>query len=285
MVVVSITLKGPNDEAEVIRLDKSNVFYKHFCKGNFNSPIEERLLNQSLTVLDIGCGTGGWILDMAKNYPNSKFIGIDMSPVFPKENLPENVEFLECNVLDGLPFEDDTFDLVHERLVGMALTNSQWKIVIENELRLIKLDGWIEIEDIYPIIETTKHFLLTHFFSLSILALSKKLFLHLVRKFLNSRGLSTSAPDDLKMLWSETGKFPNIQCDKILIPLGDRAGIWGKLALEFSTFGLRATSPFIAPLLNITVEHYDALVETMEIEANKCNTHYYLHRIYGQRKL
>ena len=31
-------------------------------------------------VLDIGCGPGGWIIEMAQAYPQMKLYGIDISP-------------------------------------------------------------------------------------------------------------------------------------------------------------------------------------------------------------
>ncbi len=55
-----------------------------------------------------------------------------MSPIFPKENKPQNAGFIECNILDGgLPFPSNTFDFVHQRLLYGAFTEKQWLQVIK----------------------------------------------------------------------------------------------------------------------------------------------------------
>ncbi|CAG8489827.1 7070_t:CDS:10 [Ambispora gerdemannii] len=98
---------GPNDDEEAIRLISYHKAMKDIWGGLFNSPIEEKL-KQGARVVDFGCGTGTWILDMANQYPNSKFVGVDLSPLFPKE--------------------------------------AQWEEkVIPEMIRLTRPDGWIEI--------------------------------------------------------------------------------------------------------------------------------------------
>ena len=41
-------------------------------------------LSQPKKILDIGTGTGIWVLDMAEEYPNTTIIGTDLSPVQPQ---------------------------------------------------------------------------------------------------------------------------------------------------------------------------------------------------------
>ncbi|CAG8617436.1 464_t:CDS:2 [Funneliformis mosseae] len=61
----------------------------------------------------------------------SKFIGLDMSPIFPTENKPKNAEFIECYVLEGLPFPSKTFDSVHQKLLYVAFFAKQWLQVVK----------------------------------------------------------------------------------------------------------------------------------------------------------
>jgi SAM-dependent methyltransferase len=35
-------------------------------------------------ILDVGCGTGIWAIDMADKYPSADVLGIDLSPLQPK---------------------------------------------------------------------------------------------------------------------------------------------------------------------------------------------------------
>ncbi|CAB4474880.1 unnamed protein product [Rhizophagus irregularis] len=63
----------------------------HNEERNFSSPISEKLSERNASVLDIGCCAGTWVLDMAQKYPQSSFIGIDISRMYPSsEKTPLN---------------------------------------------------------------------------------------------------------------------------------------------------------------------------------------------------
>ncbi|KAG9301185.1 hypothetical protein G9A89_012568 [Geosiphon pyriformis] len=263
----------PNDDIESIRLNKSNFFIKHFFKGNFGSPIEELLTTgRQVNVLDVGCGTGNWILEMAKLYPHVKFFGIDMSPIFPRERLPENVQFLECNILDGLPFEDDIFDFVHQRLLSAAFTQNQWENVVINELlRLAKPGGWVELLEPDGEIKTEGE-------------VTRRV-INAGSRLLSSKGIDYRIVNKLEEIMKKTSKFQQIIHQEVEIPLGNRGDVWGKVALEFVMEGTRGVRVFLATFMNITLEHLDALLETMEREADEMNTHYIFHRFFKTLKI
>lgn len=84
---------------------------------------------------------------MSENYSNSSFTGVDFSPmVFPEEKKPDNVKFIQANILDGLPFLDDTFDFVNMRLMVTAFTATEWKEKVIPELvRVTRQGGYIEL--------------------------------------------------------------------------------------------------------------------------------------------
>jgi SAM-dependent methyltransferase len=42
-------------------------------------------LDDNCHVLDVGCGPGSWLLDLATSYPNSKFVGIDVVDMVSKK--------------------------------------------------------------------------------------------------------------------------------------------------------------------------------------------------------
>ncbi|CAG8678256.1 7516_t:CDS:2, partial [Paraglomus occultum] len=106
------TAKGyyylPRDQKEVERTYDRNYIDKIIWKGNYSAPVSDNL-SLGANVLDVGCGAGAWIVNMALEYPASVFVGIDIAPLFP-ENYPPNMAFLKCDILDGLPFPDNTFD-------------------------------------------------------------------------------------------------------------------------------------------------------------------------------
>ena len=49
--------------------------------------------------MDIGCATGAWVLEVAKEYPSSKVTGVDLSPIQP-ERVPDNAQFVVGDVFD-----------------------------------------------------------------------------------------------------------------------------------------------------------------------------------------
>src|SRR6266487_6858127 len=110
--------------------------------GNFSAPMEEKL-KKGIKVLDVGCGPGTWVLDMASAYPNSQFYGIDIAPVFPSAIKPVNVTFLKANAFD-LPFSDE-FDFVHLQLATLNFTQHEWiHKVIPEMLRVTRPNGYLE---------------------------------------------------------------------------------------------------------------------------------------------
>ncbi|CAJ0635076.1 15873_t:CDS:2, partial [Entrophospora sp. SA101] len=150
----------PNDKQEIERLTLEHIIYRFIWHGNFSSPVDDVLKssfakNDKAKVLDIGCGSGNWLLEMAEEYPNANFVGIDISPIFPNEydsNKPTNVAFLKFDALSesGLPFPDDTFDFVYQKFMGLFINEKKWMKHIEELIRITKPGGWIEIMDIDP---------------------------------------------------------------------------------------------------------------------------------------
>jgi hypothetical protein len=66
-----------DDEFESFNVE--HYLFRFQWQSNFSSPIEQNLLSGGVKVLDVGCGTGTWILDMAREYhPSNIYIGIDI---------------------------------------------------------------------------------------------------------------------------------------------------------------------------------------------------------------
>jgi SAM-dependent methyltransferase len=88
------------------------------------------------------CGSGFWLLEMAADYSTPRYHGVDHLATFPQSTIPSNVEFRQHNLLDGLPYPDDTFEFVHIQSVGPEFTESQWETFVYQELaRVLKPGG------------------------------------------------------------------------------------------------------------------------------------------------
>ncbi|KAI7872069.1 S-adenosyl-L-methionine-dependent methyltransferase [Spinellus fusiger] len=134
----------PNDEAEEDRLNEMHLTMKELFSGNV-LPKATKVVDFTLglKVLDLGCATGMWLLEMAIEYPNSDFHGIDISDFFPILK-PENTHFYQMNVLNGLPFEDNTFDFVRLSMWLTGLRVEEWPIFLKEIFRVIKPEGYIQ---------------------------------------------------------------------------------------------------------------------------------------------
>ncbi|CAG8758434.1 17571_t:CDS:2 [Racocetra fulgida] len=121
----------PNDHEEHSRLNLQHIVLRLVWNDNFFAPVEHLLNQEDTKVLDVG-------------YSKAKFIGVDISLVQPGLDKPKNVEFMEGNVLERLPFDDNTFDYVFQRLLIIAIPAKEWPSVINELVRVLKPGGYLE---------------------------------------------------------------------------------------------------------------------------------------------
>ncbi|KAG9298458.1 hypothetical protein G9A89_003681 [Geosiphon pyriformis] len=130
------------------RFEKQNAWLQYIWQANFLAPVEDQLMYGSARVLDLGCITGEWVLEVAKSYPWANVYGIDTAPVFPSVS-PLNATFLQYNILEGLPIAINTFNLVHARCLTFTYSQKDWKRKVMKEIiRITKSGGWISLMEI-----------------------------------------------------------------------------------------------------------------------------------------
>ncbi|CAG8577362.1 1968_t:CDS:2 [Funneliformis caledonium] len=120
---------------------------RHLFQSNFSSPIEEKIIQGGCNVLDVACGSGTWLLDLSSNYEDSHFFGLDFQAIYPQEIKPPNLNFIEADILDGLPFPDNEFDFVHQDTMTRILQKNQWEFILSELIRVTKPGGYIEISE------------------------------------------------------------------------------------------------------------------------------------------
>jgi len=105
------TYELPNDEKEVHRLDKLQIVMHHIWRHNILAPISSK----PARILDVGTGTGAWVVEVADRYPSAYVWGVDLSPIQPTF-VPPNAEFMILDLHTELgEFAPCSFDLVHSR--------------------------------------------------------------------------------------------------------------------------------------------------------------------------
>jgi SAM-dependent methyltransferase len=130
----------PSDPAEVDRLDLQHFALREGLGGNHLAP-----LSTPARILDVGSGTGRWAAELCLEHPETLVVALDLRRSDPQP--PPNFRFVHSNVLDGLPFADDTFDFVHQRLLGPGLPLKSWSSVVADLLRVARPGGWVEIAE------------------------------------------------------------------------------------------------------------------------------------------
>ncbi|EIE87400.1 hypothetical protein RO3G_12111 [Rhizopus delemar RA 99-880] len=105
----------PKDEDEQLRQTGQHFVIKEVFGGNVLSSITEALdFDRGISILDIGCGSGTWIMDMISEYPNCQYDGCDIVDVINKSIMLKQFTFKFGNILETLPYKDNTFDFVPE---------------------------------------------------------------------------------------------------------------------------------------------------------------------------
>lgn len=100
---------------------------------------------ESISILDIGCGTGSLTIDLARMYPKAQITAVDLSYPYLKQaqrrlrNFPR-VNFLQANG-EELPFKDNNFDVVTSCFMFHELPRPARERVIKEMVRVKKPDG------------------------------------------------------------------------------------------------------------------------------------------------
>jgi ubiquinone/menaquinone biosynthesis C-methylase UbiE len=107
-------------------------------------------------VLDVGCGTGGWLMEVARTYPSiEKLFGGDISGKMVEyartqaesQHLSSRVQFQTMDALRALSFPDGFFDLVNQRLGASWLRTWEWMKILLEYQRVVRSGGIIRITE------------------------------------------------------------------------------------------------------------------------------------------
>jgi ubiquinone/menaquinone biosynthesis C-methylase UbiE len=106
-------------------------------------------------VLDIGCGSGGWIMEAAQMYPHMSLFGIDISHRMIEyargqtaaQSLSDRVEFYVMDALRMLEFPSGFFDLVNTRLAHSWVRKWDWPNLLQEILRVTRPGGVVRLSE------------------------------------------------------------------------------------------------------------------------------------------
>ncbi|KAG1152997.1 hypothetical protein G6F37_000042 [Rhizopus arrhizus] len=259
----------PCDDEEIDRLHLQHFMIRFAIQGNYLAPVHD-MLRKGSKILDVGCGPGTWSMEIAGEYPKSTVIGIDMTPLFPREIKPSNCAFYQCNLLNKLPFEDSSFDYVFMRFMNQGISADQWLNLLKELSRILKPNGWIEwVEadnEIHRPGPITKEF--------------NQQLIQLMEHHQQDPSLGKHLQEKLK----ETNQFNHISSMFVSCPGGQWAGKLGKLTMQAWKAYYQALRPLLCELWGVTEKEYTEKLKQCWREADEHKTFENIHFCYAQKK-
>ena len=99
-------------------------------------------------ILDIGCGPGEWVLEIARRFPANRVSGIDISErmiaydrYYVNDHGITNAHFQVMDARQPLAFPDASFDLVNARFVVGFLSTTTWPQLLRESFRVLRPGG------------------------------------------------------------------------------------------------------------------------------------------------
>jgi ubiquinone/menaquinone biosynthesis C-methylase UbiE len=135
--------------SEAARLRERNEFLRKAMGG----PFPERAdLDGIHRILDIGCGPGGWVIDIARVHSSIEVVGIDISEMMITSAISEaqtytleNVTFMKVAALQPLSFPDQHFDLVNMRAAVEYVPRATWHELLQECYRITRPGGILRL--------------------------------------------------------------------------------------------------------------------------------------------
>ena len=97
------------------------------------------------SVLDIGCGNGSWVLEMAKDHPTVQIVAADLTP--PDIRAPSNVTVTRWDAEKDWDFAQ-LFTFIHGRMLTSAIRD--WPALLSRSWDHLEPGGWLELLDVCP---------------------------------------------------------------------------------------------------------------------------------------
>ncbi|KAA1471411.1 hypothetical protein DENSPDRAFT_799321 [Dentipellis sp. KUC8613] len=133
----------PADDEEFDRLDKQHIMFMDIM-GKYPPPLPEIMADdtpgETKNCLDLGCGSGSWIMDVARDFPNCQAVAVDLVPMQAKSvqqldfhlrvfddlptelsDMPDNLRSEVDDINLGLQHFYGDFNVVHARLISSGI--------------------------------------------------------------------------------------------------------------------------------------------------------------------
>lgn len=125
--------------------------------GGIMAPFHPLGQRPHLPIVDIGCGTGAWVMDIGARpeLRSVAVIGVDQNPavIGVGDALLNHEKLGHCSLSCGdarygLLYPDGAFGLVHLRHLKDDLRDDEWPVVLAEAARLVAPGGWLQCAEI-----------------------------------------------------------------------------------------------------------------------------------------
>lgn len=128
----------PMDDQELDRMD--------FCHTKYTALLDDKLYlsplpDQPQRILDLGCGTGIWSVEMADKFPSADVVGVDIAPTQP-EWVPPNCHFELDDIEQDWTWRENTADFIYSR--DLICSIRDFPKLIDQSYKHLKPGGWLE---------------------------------------------------------------------------------------------------------------------------------------------
>ncbi|KAI7847659.1 S-adenosyl-L-methionine-dependent methyltransferase [Circinella umbellata] len=250
-------------------------------EGDFAAPLRTSFSEKGAVVLDMGCGSGTWCMEMATAFPQSTFIGIDRASDYPRDIKPKNCIFRTCDLQQlPLPFPDNSVDFIFQRDLNWDLQACQWSPLVREYLRILKPGGWIELVE--PDLETQS---------------SKSQECTMNDKLIYGISMRHQDPFVSRHLSSilAANGFRRVESQFQSLPLGwtsndddkssHTSAKLAKAAASQYMFTLQSLRPWLSSVMNLNNERYNNYIADLPDEWKRGQTYINWHRAIAQKPL
>jgi len=142
----------PENATEMARLINQHILVTKYMGGLLPQEVD---ISPMTSVLDLACGPGGWVLDVAYAYPGKEIVGVDISQIMVdyararawSQGL-DNARFHLMNILKPFDFPDHSFDFVNARFLVGVLSPGDWPALIQECKRVLRPGGILRLTDV-----------------------------------------------------------------------------------------------------------------------------------------
>lgn len=158
----------PNSGETMAWLLNADSFLNRGMGGALGTDLSERLSRiyierkAPVHILDIACGPGGWVIEVAGEHPEYQVTGVDIGqPMIDyarsiaKVRGFSNAHFSRMDVLKPLDFPNEAFDLVNARTLFGFMSPDTWPQLLGECLRITRPGGIIRLTELEVPITTS----------------------------------------------------------------------------------------------------------------------------------